>query len=76
MRIYFKKIESYNVEGGQNHPFKKKYIDNRDNKKYIFYPFDNPTIDTEEKMRKVVEIFPKGNLRDQKLYCKFLYYYR
>ena len=33
---YFKKIESYNVEGGQNHPFKKKYIDNRDNKNYIF----------------------------------------
>ena len=69
---YFKKIESYNVEGGQNHPFKKKYIDNRENKKYCFYPYDNPTIDTEEKMQKVVEIFPKGNLRDQKLYCKWV----
>ena len=69
---YFKRIDSYNVEGGQNHPYKKKYIDGKDWKKYVFYPFDNPTIDTPEKMRKVVEIFPKGNLRDQKLYCKWV----
>ena len=69
---YFKRIDSYNVEGGQNHPFKKKYIDNRENKKYIFFPYDNPTIDTEEKMKKVVEILPKGNLREQKLYCKWV----
>ena len=69
---YFKRIDAYNVEGGQNHPFKKKYIDNRENKKYVFYPYDNPTIDIEEKIRMLKEKFPPGNLRDQKLYCKWV----
>ena len=69
---YYKRIDSYNVEGGQNHPYKKKYIDNVDWKKYVFFPYDNPTIDTPEKIKKVKEIFPPGNLRDQKLYCKWV----
>jgi hypothetical protein len=38
----------------------------------VFYPYDNPTIDTEEKIRMLKEKFPPGNLRDQKLYCKWV----
>ena len=69
---YYKRIDSYNVEGNQNHPYKKKYIDDADCKQYVFYPFDNPVIDTEEKIRKAVNSFPKGSLRDQKVFCKWV----
>ena len=69
---YFKRIDAYNVEGGQNHPYKKKYIDGTNWKKYEFFPYDNPVLDTPEKIRQVVQAFPKGTLRDQKVYNKWV----
>ena len=51
---YYKRIDSYNVEGSQNHPYKKEYIDGRDWKQYVFYPYDNPVLDTEEKIKEAV----------------------
>ena len=70
---YLKTIHSFNVEGGERHPYKEKYIDNKPNAKhYIFYPFDNPKIDTEEKIKQVVEMFPPGSLREQKVFCKWV----
>ena len=70
---YFKRIDSYNVEGGENHPYKKNYIDNKpDWKQYIFYPYDNPVLDTEEKIRQAIETFPPGSLREQKVFCKWV----
>lgn len=69
---YYKRIDSYNVEGSQNHPYKKNYIDGRDWKQYIFYPYDNPVLDTEEKIKEVVKSFPKGALRNQKVYNKWV----
>ena len=70
---YFKRIDSYNVEGGANHPYKKNYIDNKpDWKQYIFYPYDNPVLDTEEKIRQAIETFPPGSLREQKVYNRWV----
>jgi len=70
---YFKRIDSYNVEGGENHPYKKNYIDNKPNwKQYIFFPFDNPVLDTPEKIRQAIETFPPGSLREQKVYNKWV----
>ena len=70
---YYKRIDSFNVEGNENNPYKVEYIDNKpDWKKYVFFPYDNPILDTEEKIRKVIEIFPKGSLRDQKVYNKWV----
>ena len=69
---YFKRIDSFNVEGGQNHPYKKKYIDGVEWKKYEFFPYDNPILDTEEKIRQAVKTFPKGTLREQKVYNKWV----
>lgn len=69
---FYKRIDSYNVEGSQNHPYKKKYIDNYDTKQIIFYPFDNPVLDTEEKIREAVNSFPKGSLREQKIFNKWV----
>ena len=69
---YYKRIDSYNVEGGANHPYKKTYIDGKDWKQYIFFPYDNPVLDTEEKIREAVNAFPKGTLRDQKVYNKWV----
>lgn len=70
---YLKTIHSYNVEGNENHPYKIKYIDERPSaNKLIFYPYDNPKITTEEQMRQVINLFPKGSLRDQKIYCKWV----
>ena len=69
---YYKRIDSYNVEGNQNHPYKTKYIDNNDSINYIFYPYDNPVLDTEDKIKEAVKAFPKGSLRDQKVYCKWV----
>ena len=68
---YYKTIHSFNVEGGQNHPYKKEYIDKRDWKQYIFYPYDNPVLDTEEKIREAVKAFPEGSLREQKVFNKW-----
>ena len=69
---YYKTIHSFNVEGSQNHPYKIKYIDNSDAIKYTFYPYDNPVLDTEEKIKAAVKSFPKGALRDQKVFCKWV----
>ena len=69
---YYKRIDSYNVEGSQNHPYKKNYIDNRGWKQYIFYPYDNPVLDTEEKIKEAVKTFPVGSLREQKVFNKWV----
>ena len=69
---YYKRIDSYNVEGSQNHPYKKDYIDGRDWKQYVFYPYDNPVLDTEEKIREAVNSFPEGSLREQKVFNKWV----
>ena len=69
---YYKRIDSYNVEGSQNHPYKKKYIDGLDWIQYTFFPFDNPVLDTEEKIEAVRNMFPPGSLRNQKVYNKWV----
>lgn len=69
---YYKRIDSFNVEGGENHPYKKEYIDGRDWKKYVFYPYDNPVLDTEEKIKEAVKAFPEGSLREQKVFNKWV----
>jgi hypothetical protein len=69
---YYKRIDSYNVEGSQSHPYKKNYIDKRDWKQYVFYPYDNPVLDTEEKIKEAVRSFPEGALREQKVFCKWV----
>lgn len=69
---YYKRIDSYNVEGSQNHPYKKEYIDKRDWKQYVFYPYDNPVLDTEEKIKEAVKSFPEGSLREQKVFNKWV----
>ena len=69
---YYKRIDSFNVEGNENHPYKIKYIDQTNWKKYVFYPYDNPVLDTEEKIREAVRSFPKGSLREQKVFNKWV----
>ena len=69
---YYKRIDSFNVEGSQSHPYKKEYIDSRDWKQYIFYPYDNPVLDTEEKIKEAVKTFPVGSLREQKVFNKWV----
>ena len=69
---YRKRIDSFNVEGNQNHPYKVKYIDNTDWKKYTFFPYDNPVLDTPEKIKEAVNAFPEGSLREQKVYNKWV----
>lgn len=69
---YYKRIDSFNVEGNDNHPYKLKYIDDKDSKKYVFYPFDNPVLNTEEKIKQAVNSFPPGSLREQKVFCKWV----
>lgn len=69
----FKKyIRTYNVEGGANHPYKVKYIDNKECARLVFFPYDNPELNTEEKIRGVVNSFPTKTLRDQKIYNKWV----
>ena len=70
---YLKTIHSFNVEGGERHPYKEKYIDGKPYaKQYVFFPYDNPKLNTEEKIRKVVEMFPPGSLREQKVFNKWV----
>ena len=69
---YYKRIDSYNVEGSQNHPYKKEYIDKREWKQYVFFPYDNPVLDTEEKIKEAVKSFPSGSLREQKVFNKWV----
>lgn len=70
---YYKRIDSFNVEGNENHSYKINYIDKKNDwKKYIFFPWDNPVLDTEEKIKGVINSFPKGSLRDQKIFNKWV----
>ncbi len=69
---YYKRIDSYNVEGSQSHPYKKEYIDSRGWKQYTFFPFDNPVLDTPDKIREAVNSFPEGSLRQQKVFNKWV----
>lgn len=70
---YLKTIHSFNVEGSDRHPYKMDYIDSKPGAKHFtFFPYDNPLIDTEEKIRQVVNMFPAGSLRDQKVFNKWV----
>ena len=69
---YLKRIHSFNVEGGANHPYKARFLENCDGRFLIFYPYDNPVLDTPEKVKETVEAFPPGSLRDQKIYNKWV----
>ena len=70
---YRKTIHSFNVEGGENHPYKVDYLDKKPKAKhYSFFPYDNPKIDSPEAMREVIELFPPGSLREQKIYNKWV----
>lgn len=70
---YLKTIHSFNVEGSDRHPYKELYIDGKPfAKHYTFFPYDNPLIDTEEKIRQVVNMFPPGSLREQKVFNKWV----
>lgn len=70
---YLKTIHSFNVEGSDRHPYKELYIDGKPfAKHYTFFPYDNPLIDTEEKVRAVVRMFPPGSLREQKVFNKWV----
>jgi hypothetical protein len=70
---YLKTIHSFNVEGNDRHPYKEVFIDNKPNANhYVFFPYDNPVIDTEEKVRAVVNMFPPGSLREQKVFNKWV----
>ena len=70
----FKKtIHSFNVEGNENHPYKKKYIDGKPNAIHFkFFPYDNPNIDTQEKINEVIDLFPEGSLRQQKIFNEWI----
>lgn len=69
---YLKTIHSFNVEGSENHDYKRDYIDAKpDAKHYTFFPFDNPVLDTKDKMDAVVNMFPPGSLRQQKIFNKW-----
>ena len=62
---YLKTIHSFNVEGGDNHDYKVDYLDRNPNAKHFtFFPYDNPKLDTPEKIREVIEMFPPGSLRE------------
>lgn len=69
---YYKRIDSFNVEGNENNPYKIKYIDNVNWKKYVFFPYDNPVLDTVEKIKQAVRSFPKGSLRQQKVFNEWV----
>jgi len=70
---YLKTIHSFNVEGGENHDYKLDYLDKKiDKKNYIFFPYDNPKIDTPEAIRQVIEMFPPGSLREQKVFNRWI----
>lgn len=69
---YLKTIHSFNVEGSENHDYKIDYLDKKPNAKhYTFYPYDNPVLNTTEAIEKVIDMFPPGSLREQKIYNKW-----
>lgn len=66
-------IHSFNVEGNENHPYKKRYIDGKpEGIHFKFFPIDNPQIDTAEKIEEVIKIIPPGSLREQKIFNKWV----
>ena len=66
-------IHSFNVEGNENHPYKKTYIDSKpDAIHFSFFPIDNPQIDTPEKVKSVINLLAPGSLRQQKIYNKWV----
>jgi hypothetical protein len=70
---YLKTIHSFNVEGSDRHPYKMTYIDGKpDAIHYTFFPYDNPLINTKEKIKQVVNMFPPGSLREQKVFNKWV----
>lgn len=69
---YYKRIDSFNVEGNENHPYKLRYIDATNWKKYVFFPNDNPVLDTTEKIKAARDSFPKGSLREQKVFNRWV----
>ena len=70
---YLKTIHSFNVEGSSRHPYKEMYIDGKPNAiHFTFFPYDNPRLDTDEKIRQVVEMFPPGSLRQQKVFNEWV----
>lgn len=70
---YLKTIHSFNVEGSNRHPYKETYIDNKPNAiHYTFFPYDNPLLDTEDKIKQVVNMFPPGSLRQQKVFNEWV----
>ena len=69
---YYKTIHSFNVEGSQHHPYKLKYIDAWEAIKYTFFPYDNPVLNTPEKIKEAVKAFPSGSLREQKVFNKWV----
>lgn len=70
---YKRTIHSFNVEGNENHPYKKNYIDSKPEAIHFkFYPIDNPQIDNKEKVRQAVELIPPGSLREQKIFNKWV----
>ena len=70
---YLKTIHSFNVEGSERHDYKVDYLDKKPNAKhYTFFPYDNPKIDTPEAIENVINMFPPGSLREQKVYNKWV----
>ena len=70
---YKRTIHSFNVEGNENHPYKKNYIDNKPEAIHFkFNPMDNPNIDTSEKVKEVINLFPPGSLRQQKIFNEWI----
>lgn len=70
---YLKTIHSFNVEGSENHPYKKDYLDKKPKAiHYTFYPYDNPKLSDEKAIKKVVNMFPSGSLREQKIFNKWV----
>lgn len=70
---YKRTIHSFNVEGNDNHPYKKQYIDSKPNAIHFkFSPIDNPNIDTSDKIKEVINLFPPGSLREQKIFNKWV----
>ena len=70
---YLKTIHSFNVEGSDRHPYKMTYIDGKPSAiHYTFFPYDNPLINTKEKIKQVVNMFPPGSLREQKVFNKWV----
>lgn len=69
---YLKRINSFNVEGNENHPYKVKYLDNLKGIYLEFFPYDNPRIDSEEKIKGILDMFPTKTLKEQKVYNKWV----